>query len=544
MNQRENKIGKLGEKELSKWATQMDCTINKSIEDEEGWDFIIEFPPDFSPDGEPLPLDKVDSPLKCWIQVKSTDDSLGKRSVNLRNWLRLVKTPYPAFFLVVEFNGKDEPQKAFLVHIGEEYIRKVLKRLRKAGFKKQDKLHKKKMQLTYDTNNEILSLNGEGLKSSIKKYVESTDVYMGWKKRLVEEVGYENGGYEMKTTIILPDGENTDPLEPFIDLSLGLISHLETTRVEVKDMRFGIEAPELTKIFTKKGILTVDNEPVSKGLIIFRLDDYSKEVKIQVDLFIPTGFRFELDHHYWKVRFTAPFFNLVFNLSNNKGTLNFKWPQFDEKYNLEDLLKISQIMLLLHQAETKDREIYSEIWVKESCVAKGGQITNTYIPQEITESAHKVEIAWHIANQFDIQNNIRLTLADLLSQKLLIPIYLITENQKPRFRLTYWMEKDSRHTSTVTYCPNLLMLPLGQYAILFTIAVIGSPQKTGNDIDNMLEWILISNNVHMYGKTCLSRSNSEEIKLRAKDMLETTIKQIDDSVQIMLSEDVRNLLEI
>ena len=109
MKQRENKIGKLGEKELSKWATQMDCTINKAVEDEEGWDFIVEFPPEFSVEGKPQPLDKADSPLKCWIQVKSTDEITGDRSVNLKNWLRLVKTPYPAFFLIFEFTGKDEP---------------------------------------------------------------------------------------------------------------------------------------------------------------------------------------------------------------------------------------------------------------------------------------------------------------------------------------------------------------------------------------------------------------------------------------------------
>src|SRR5262245_53551770 len=134
-------LGELGESTLQGWAAGVGITANRVRQDKTGWDTLLEFP--FSQKtlrDSGLPLDREPAPLRCFLQVKSTDSRPGKRSVKLSNWSRLVKNPFPAFFLILEFDGKSSCQRAFLVHVGEAHIRLVLKALRELPPKEHDKL--------------------------------------------------------------------------------------------------------------------------------------------------------------------------------------------------------------------------------------------------------------------------------------------------------------------------------------------------------------------------------------------------------------------
>ena len=124
------RVGKLGESTLYQWCAQVGITANKAIDDEQGWDYILEFPLGNSTTNIQIPLDRMPFPIKCLVQVKSTDGTDGKWSIKLSNWIHLINNPLPTFFLVFEFDGADSCQRAFLVHIDKIYIEKVLKRLR------------------------------------------------------------------------------------------------------------------------------------------------------------------------------------------------------------------------------------------------------------------------------------------------------------------------------------------------------------------------------------------------------------------------------
>ena len=110
-------LGKLGESTLRLWAHQAGLTVTPAVEDEQGWDFLLEASlPDLSIDPLHSSYDKRAAPWKYWVQVKSSDGTPRRWSVKLDNWERLVKTPYPAFFLICEFDGQDTCQMAYLVH--------------------------------------------------------------------------------------------------------------------------------------------------------------------------------------------------------------------------------------------------------------------------------------------------------------------------------------------------------------------------------------------------------------------------------------------
>ena len=54
-------------------CSEKNITCNPSLEDDHGWDFIIEIP---APESEKLVADKVPAPRPVWVQVKSTGTNL------------------------------------------------------------------------------------------------------------------------------------------------------------------------------------------------------------------------------------------------------------------------------------------------------------------------------------------------------------------------------------------------------------------------------------------------------------------------------------
>jgi hypothetical protein len=98
-------LGELGEIELKRWCAQVGLTANKVENDSKGWDFFVEFPL-ISHTKQTLPLDLTISPLKCLIQVKTTDKIRQNIKIKLSNWIHLIKNPLPSFFMIFEFDEK------------------------------------------------------------------------------------------------------------------------------------------------------------------------------------------------------------------------------------------------------------------------------------------------------------------------------------------------------------------------------------------------------------------------------------------------------
>ncbi|NJO85173.1 MAG: hypothetical protein HC828_22120 [Blastochloris sp.] len=231
-------LGLLGELALSTWCAQVGIVANKSEQDLTGWDYILEFPITSGSEKVSL-IDKEPFPLRCFIQVKSTDDNPGKWDVKLDNWLRLVKNPLPCFFLVLEFENQTECQRAYLVHVDKKYITQVLKRLRKASALKTKELHEMTMRFNYSPLDLVSSLNGHGLSEAIHKHVSiSPEEYAAQKQQVISTVGYEEGNWTINVDF-LPPPNSTDPREVLVDFLLGKVTHLETIKMKITDCDLG-----------------------------------------------------------------------------------------------------------------------------------------------------------------------------------------------------------------------------------------------------------------------------------------------------------------
>ena len=348
----ERDVGEMGEGTLAVWASHVGICANKSGSDKTGWDFLLELPPALgASETITLPLPKVQQPIQCFVQVKSTDVQPKKRQVKLSNWLRSVHSPVPVFFLVLEFDGEDDCQRAYLVHVGEEYIRRVLRRLCELGPEHRDELHKRTLQLDYSEDDSLSSPNGKGLLQAIESHIDSLDLdaYVEWKREVVRTAGYEDGRWQLDFVMAPPDEASAQEL--LVDLSLGLISHLDVPRGRVWDTRFGILDSQPAETFKGGRVEILDREADGQGTILLTTPDRKTELRLLAQVYLPQGLGLGLERKHFKARFAAPFVDFVlWPYDEGKVDIKFSRPPANEDHELTRLHPVSSLILLLNEA--------------------------------------------------------------------------------------------------------------------------------------------------------------------------------------------------
>jgi hypothetical protein len=262
--------------------------------------------------------------------------------IKLDNWVHFVKNPLPTFFLVLEFDTQDDCQRAFLVHVDETYIRRVLQRLREEHINLKAELHEIMLSFSYGEINVLPSLNGKGLADTILKHVgDKPEEYSTTKMRLVESVGYEDGNRRISGHIAIPKSV-TDVREYLVDFALGLVPHLEITKGEVRDVRFGLVAPEPLHTFSEGGAIEAVRESIGRGTVILTTLDGKRECRIDTETYGPSLPGLAVSKEYLKFRFAAPYLDfVVYPKPLNRGTFHYELPNPYELQSIEKLRPIS-----------------------------------------------------------------------------------------------------------------------------------------------------------------------------------------------------------
>ena len=161
------KISRLAENLFEKLCFDAGLTPSQPKHDENGWDFIVEFPQNRIPR---VYLDAQPAAIKFLCQVKSTDTFANKVEMKVSNWDKLARTPIPAFMFVLDFDGRDEPKRAYLCHFGVDRVAQTLKKVReleKAGI---IELNQSRMDFCIDKIEEIPIDRGEALSQKVLNY--------------------------------------------------------------------------------------------------------------------------------------------------------------------------------------------------------------------------------------------------------------------------------------------------------------------------------------------------------------------------------------
>ncbi|MGI9920492.1 MULTISPECIES: hypothetical protein [Vibrio harveyi group] len=189
-------LGALGEDTLAKWCREVGIVITSSAhEDVNGWDSFLEFPY-LKTD---LPRDLQSTPIECKVQVKSTQGKRGKCDIKLSALKRLVNYNSPAFILFLEFSEDSLPhlESAYLVHVDESLIHRVLKKVRKNDISKAPKeLNKLVITVNYDEKVKLRSTHASEFVDKVLTHIPSgMDKYQENKKAIIKTTGYGESGF-------------------------------------------------------------------------------------------------------------------------------------------------------------------------------------------------------------------------------------------------------------------------------------------------------------------------------------------------------------
>lgn len=232
-------LGKMGESEFRLWCSQVDLAANAPDEDAGGWDYIVQAKTPVIPP-ELKSLDRLVLPPTFLVQVKASD-SRASRPIALSNWLKLINPSLPAFVLLLNYDRGEHAKEACLIHVGEELIEGVLKRLRKLRCAEAGRLHKHSLYVPWQSESTLPTLNGAALLSRVQDHIGTDpNVYWEQKKRWYLEAGDRH----YRARLVMTGDDDAAAEDQLVDFALGLRKGLPSTLTSFEEVRFGIPIPQ------------------------------------------------------------------------------------------------------------------------------------------------------------------------------------------------------------------------------------------------------------------------------------------------------------
>lgn len=411
-------LGTLGEHTFQLWCSEAGLIPNTSSIDKTGWDFFLESPEDF----RSLKNEIHSSPIKFLVQVKATNKRKRKLAIPLSNLWRMTTLLMPTYYAFIEFDDDGKPENAFLVHVGNELITKVLKRLHLNELKiKPAELHKLTLTINYGDENKLEQLNGECLLRHLNAPVQNNvAVYIENKKKHLESAGYEGYPYKVKFSVLEED------YLKLIDSSLGLNNTIEVFSITGTKDRFSL--PSNLPLFKEDtATLSIEAAPFSSGQVFFKEDNFSVGLSFDVEIYLPFP-TLELPAEHQKFRVLNEYFDFLFYTELRK--INFEF-HIDKTIEIRMFIKILKLMKLVHSeclVELKMERLDSPYYINLA------GIENEFIYYEELLAAQN---ALKIMNAFDLSETVDVELKHIayFSESYKIFSHLLNEGSNQTSRV-------------------------------------------------------------------------------------------------------------
>ncbi|WP_172184917.1 hypothetical protein [Microcoleus asticus] len=457
----------MGESIFKYWCDSVGLIANSCQVDERGWDFFVEFPRDSS---SVLLRDMLPTPIECKIQVKSTDVKSKKEDIKLSNLATLIKAPIPVFFCFIEFDGKNEAQAVYLVHVGKDIIEKTLKRIRKLDKQKPtERLNKPTIEIFYRIDNQLPEITGESLKKAIEKHIlpGTLNQYISDKNELLNTLGFEDGKGEFTFT-----RSGSDPVGEMVDLSLGLRQEVNIDKSIGYHKRFGI-LYENQKLSSEGAILRIEAKP-EPGVLKFKKDDFSPELVLSADLYLSDFFGKSLPEKYRKIRVKSTMFELILEPLNGERKYSFPCPDVRRRNSLNELKSYLKVLTLLKKAS---HPLVLE--VSDKAKKRTPFSFKISVSDEIDDWSdvyNIVEMASSICEKLSIsESDVLVSISELMqTQHSLENLYRILDADPTTVHINFAANPEEYEQGDRLACTSSVMTTIGSKTIRFFLAVVGS----------------------------------------------------------------------
>lgn len=292
-------LGESAESLFKHLCDRAGLTANKSNRDRTGWDFIVDFP--FRDERSPRTLDQRQK-VTCHVQVKATA-SLGNGSVSLKLSAAdlLAKDSRPSLIVVFRLNKEGAAIRGYLVHLLDEPLGKLLRRLRLEESKGQRDIQKRKISFAYRKLGKPFEPTPSGLRAALAEACGPDPAgYALEKVRQLSELGYENGELEVEGVFHVGDDEQ------FARVLLGL-EPMRPVAIEAFDVRFGIAVPYRGELFNTIQEIFVLPPAVTDCTIVVKgpplMPAATLEAQLVVASPIDSRFRMLIQHPHFEFTF-------------------------------------------------------------------------------------------------------------------------------------------------------------------------------------------------------------------------------------------------
>lgn len=398
-------IGEMGEKAFSYWCSEEGLIANKSEPDKTGWDFLVEFP--FNSRNNDEIIDVHVAPYQCKVQIKATDKTGKAIPVKLSNLKRQATDPLPAFFVFIEFDKTTTAQNAYVVHVDNNLISKILKTIHEIEQSDQrNNFNKRTMSIPYETNNIMKNLNGKYLKEILIKHIgDNMEEYIVKKNNHLKTTGYEENSVQVKFEL---KGEKG--IQKLLDLSLGIEQDADIFNTSITKSRFGIVSKE-PLITQDKAKLTLSELKPTEGFIKFKERSMSKNIKFKAKLY-QSPINKAVPDEIKKIRITTDLFEII----STPHTANANY-----SFSIDEVIKINiktykDTIKLLTLISIPGNKISGELDFDNLPISKV-QITGQKQEIDCTLQLRFLEKAYRIASFFEVLDELEISLNELRQNK-------------------------------------------------------------------------------------------------------------------------------
>jgi hypothetical protein len=218
------RLARYAETRFANLCASSGALCHESQEDENGWDYLVEFPEDVASG----PADTQPPGKQAFVQVKSTRNGRLSCSLKLSNALKAAKSRAP-WFIILMVDANPVP-KTYAVHVWTNEIEQWLRAGRKASIENA-LLNRRRINLSFTEND----LHSADLIDWMKKTIGAVGQEYGDSKKVIyETIGYADGHGSGKITFA---SENA---EKIFDEILGLGTGLAINKFTYTPSRFGL----------------------------------------------------------------------------------------------------------------------------------------------------------------------------------------------------------------------------------------------------------------------------------------------------------------
>lgn len=227
-----DQLGQKGQHYFAGLCADAKLVCNPSSYDRTGWDFIIEFP---VLDSKPAALETRKKPLACLVQVKTMWEWNDRFKMRLTSAECLAKELKPAFICVLKFNKNLDISSMHLIHMADDPLSKILRRLRKCDIDNGRASNRATISMSASADGRSIESSGEALGEAILDAC-GCDLasYVDNKKKQLAEIGYGPLAFSMQMNL------ETGGYDHLVDWSLGLAGPMQAKKLKAADIRFGL----------------------------------------------------------------------------------------------------------------------------------------------------------------------------------------------------------------------------------------------------------------------------------------------------------------